>query len=97
MEKFEIIKEDLKNILSEKRYNHSVGAAKAAAQLAKIYGEDEEVCALTALAHDIAKEIPNDQKLMYVKENNIEIDEIEKCNVRSITCQNRSRYSKEKI
>lgn len=86
MEKFEIIKEDLKNILSEKRYNHSVGAAKVAIQLAKIYHEDEDICAITALVHDIAKEIPNDEKLIYVKENNIEIDEIEKYNVRFTTC-----------
>ncbi len=86
MEKFEVIKEDLKNTLSEKRYNHSVGAAKAAIQLAKIYHEDEDICAITALAHDIAKEIPNDGKLIYVKENNIEIDEIEKYNVRFATC-----------
>ena len=48
---------DLKNILSEKRYTHSLGVMKEAKLLAKIYGIDEETARLTGLAHDIAKEM----------------------------------------
>ena len=57
MKNIEKIKEDLKQMLSEKRYIHSVGTMKKAIELAKAYGEDEEKSALTALTHDIAKEM----------------------------------------
>lgn len=42
MENIEKIKEDLKQILSEKRYIHSIDAMEKAIELAKTYGEDEE-------------------------------------------------------
>ncbi len=73
MEKIEKIKENLEKSLSEKRYIHSIGAMEKAVELAKIYGEDEEKSALTALAHDIAKEIPTEEYYKYAKENNIEL------------------------
>lgn len=78
METIEKIQADLKTILSEKRYNHSLGVMKKAGELAKQYGENSYTAALVGLAHDIGKEIPNEEKLKYVKENNIKIDEIEK-------------------
>ena len=71
MEKIEKIKENLEKSLSEKRYIHSIGAMEKAVELAKIYGEDEEKSALTALAHDIAKEIPTEEYYKYAKENNL--------------------------
>lgn len=81
METIEKIQADLKTILSEKRYNHSLGVMKKAKELAKKYGEDPNIAALVGLAHDIGKEIPNEEKLKYVQENNIKIDEIEKYNI----------------
>lgn len=75
------INEDIKKELSEKRYNHSLGVMKKAEELARIYGEDIVKSKLVGLAHDIGKELSREEKLKYVKENNIEIDEIEKINV----------------
>ena len=77
----EKILRDIKNSLSEKRYIHSIGDMKQAEYLAKKYGQDTEIAKVVGIAHDIAKEIPEEEKLAYVKENNIEIDEIEKINV----------------
>ena len=77
----EEILRDVKNTLSEKRYIHSVGVMKQAEYLAKKHGQDIEIAKVVGIAHDIAKEIPEEEKLVYVKENNIEIDEIEKVNV----------------
>ena len=37
---------------------------------------DVETAEKVGIAHDIAKEIPNDEKLKYVENNNIQIDEI---------------------
>lgn len=72
------IQEDVKNILSEERYVHSVGVMERAEELAKIYGEDIEIAKLVGITHDIAKELTNDEIIAYVNKNNIEIDEIEK-------------------
>ncbi len=74
----ENVKNDLKEILSEKRYNHSVGTMKMAKILAKQYGEDEEKAEFTGLIHDIAKEMCKEKIDEYIKKYNIEIDEIEK-------------------
>ena len=78
MEEIEKIKEDLKQILSEKRYIHSIGAMEKAIELAKRYGEDEEESALTALTHDIAKEMKVEEYYKYAKENNIELSKDDK-------------------
>ncbi len=78
MENIEKIKEDLKQILSEKRYIHSIGAMEKAIELAKTYGEDEEKSALTALAHDIAKEMTIEEYYKYAEENNIELSKDDK-------------------
>lgn len=76
-----IIEKDIKEILSEKRYIHSVGVMKKAEELALKYNVDVGKAKLVGLAHDIAKEISKEEKIKYVKENNIEIDQIEKVNI----------------
>ena len=74
----EKIKIDLRKMLSEKRYNHSIGVMNKAIELAKIYGVDEDKAALTGLAHDIAKDIPNDEAFKIASDNNVEIDDFVK-------------------
>lgn len=81
METIENIKAELKAILSEKRYKHSIGVMKKAEELAKQYQIDTYVAALTGLAHDIGKEISNVEKITYCKEHDIKIDEVEMHNV----------------
>lgn len=75
------INQDIKEKLSEKRYNHSVGVMKKAEELAKIYNVDVNKAKLVGLSHDIGKELSKEEKLQYAKDNNIEIDDIEKVNV----------------
>ena len=79
--KIEKILEDVKNTLSEKRYIHSIGVMKQAEYLAKKYGQDVEIAKAVGIAHDIAKELTEEEKIKYVEENKIEIDEIEKINI----------------
>ncbi len=81
METIENIQEELRQTLSGERYNHSIGVMKKAEELAKQYGIDVHIAALTGLAHDIGKEIPNQEKIQYCKEQQIEIDEVEIRNV----------------
>ena len=75
------INKDIKKELSEKRYQHSLGVMKKAEELAKRYKADVNKARLVGLAHDIAKEIPEEEKLIYAEQNGIEVDEIERINV----------------
>lgn len=74
----EEIKKELKTILSKERYEHCVSTMERAIELAKIYKEDEQKAAYTALAHDIAKEMTIDEYLQYALENRIELKEEDK-------------------
>ena len=65
------IDKDIKQELSEKRYLHSLGVMKKAEELAKIYDVDVNKAKLVGLAHDIGKELSEEEKLRYAKENKI--------------------------
>lgn len=75
---YELIQEEVRKRLSEKRFVHSCGVAKRAEELAKIYGEDPEKAKKVGIAHDIAKEMTKEESIQYAKENLIIFDEIEK-------------------
>lgn len=76
----EKIQKYVKENLSEKRYNHSVGVMERCEELAKKFNLDVETAKKVGIAHDIAKELTSEEKLEYIKQNNIEIDEMEKEN-----------------
>lgn len=80
MELIEEIKKYLKDTLSEKRYQHSIGVMQRATELAEIYGVNLEKAKICGLLHDIAKEMTVEQSLKYAEENNIFIDKVEKIN-----------------
>lgn len=75
------IKEELKDMLTEKRYIHSLNVAKSAKKLAKIYGEDEEKAYLAGVVHDCAKYFKAEKVDYYVEKYNIELDELEVGNI----------------
>ena len=75
---FESVKEEVQKAMSQKRFIHSCGVAKKAKELAMIFGEDENKAQLIGIAHDTAKEMSIEDSNKYVKNNNIEFDEIEK-------------------
>lgn len=72
------IMQDLKENLSEKRYLHSVSTMEKAKELANQYNQDELIVMLTALAHDNAKEMTDEDYFEYAKQNNIELNELDK-------------------
>lgn len=73
----EEIKNILKTKLSEKRFYHSICVMEMCEKLAKQYNVNIEEAKFVGLAHDIAKEMPSDEKLKYAKENNIFVNEVE--------------------
>lgn len=56
----------LKVKLLEKRFNHSLGVAKAAKALAERYGEDVEKAYVCGLLHDIEKNSPDEEQKEYM-------------------------------
>lgn len=58
----------LKAILSEKRYCHSLGVAEEAKKLAAQYDADQEKAYLAGLVHDCAKEIPPEKMADMLKD-----------------------------
>ena len=77
---YENLYEDIKNMLSEKRFNHSERVVKRAIEYAKIYNVDIETVKLVAISHDIAKELSEEENQEYISKHNIILDDIEKAN-----------------
>ena len=71
----EYIKEQLKNCLNSERYEHTLGVADCAVELAKLYGLDEKKAYLAGLLHDCAKCLSNDELLKIIKTELKEIKE----------------------
>lgn len=66
----------LKDNLKPKRVAHSLGVEKAARELARRFGCDEERAALAGLAHDCAKGMQAAQMAAYAAEAGFPMDEI---------------------
>lgn len=96
MVEFEEIYEDLKCSVSEKRFKHSEGVVQRAIEYANIYGVDEKVAKLTAIAHDIAKEIPKNEIIEYAGKIGIELDDVEKRNLQLAHAKIGAKICKEK-
>lgn len=76
----QIIQDDLKLILNEKRYNHTLGVVSSALKLSEMYKEDKQKAKIASLLHDVAKQMKEDEIKALVEKYNIEFDEIEKVN-----------------
>ncbi|MDO4976556.1 MAG: bis(5'-nucleosyl)-tetraphosphatase (symmetrical) YqeK [Eubacteriales bacterium] len=71
------IKKDLRQILSEKRYEHTLGVEYTAACLAMRYGADMEKAKLAGLLHDCAKQLSTEDKLAYCEQYGLSVSEYE--------------------
>ncbi|MGM0508012.1 MAG: bis(5'-nucleosyl)-tetraphosphatase (symmetrical) YqeK [Fusobacteriota bacterium] len=60
------IKKHLKDILSKKRYNHTIAVAEVAKKMAKIYEVDEKKVEQAALLHDCAKNFSLEKMLRLI-------------------------------
>ena len=74
MSEIENLEKDLRKLIGEERYNHSIGVMNAAKKLANIYGVDENRAMKAGLMHDMAKEFSKDKSLEYIQANKIETD-----------------------
>lgn len=70
------IKNMLKNMLSPKRFAHSIHVMEAARMLAERYGEDPEKAELAGLIHDCAKDLDKSTTFTLCQKYDIMIDDI---------------------
>ncbi|MBO3443260.1 bis(5'-nucleosyl)-tetraphosphatase (symmetrical) YqeK [Clostridium sp. CCUG 7971] len=77
----ENINSKLKEMLPEKRFNHSLNVATCAAKLSEIYNYDKEKAYLAGIAHDCAKYLNKEEVKYYVNKYNINLDSLEKDNL----------------
>ena len=78
VEDLELLKEEIKEKLTEKRYAHSIGVMEMCEKLGIQYGGDVKRAKLVGLVHDMAKEMTDEEMLDYVKKGKIKITEREK-------------------
>ncbi len=72
----EEIKLDLKNELSEFRYEHTLGCAQSCKELAERLGYDSDKAYLAGLLHDCAKEMDFNEQLSLARNCGYEPDEV---------------------
>ena len=80
MVEYEELYEEIKEILSEKRFKHTLGVVERAIEYAKIYNVSVEDTKIAAILHDVAKEIPKEESYKMLEEYGVELDEIENKN-----------------
>lgn len=87
----------VKQTLSKKRYYHSICVMERCAELAKHYNQNIEEAKKVGILHDIAKEMNDEEKITYAKENGLEIDQVEQSHPRTTPRTNSSRHCKKEI
>ena len=80
MVSYEVLYNDVKAKISERRFHHSEGVVQRALEYAEVYGADKEIVKCVAIAHDIAKEFSEEENEKYIQEYHIRLDEVEKIN-----------------
>lgn len=70
----------VKKVQDEKRFEHTLGVEFTAAALAMRYGEDIKAARIAGILHDCAKCFTEEKLLSVCKKNGIEISEVEKRN-----------------
>ena len=90
------LKNKMKKALEPKRYEHTLGVAYTAANLAFVYGYDEKKALVAGLLHDSAKCLTHQKRISLCKKNQIEISTVEKQNPVLLHAKVGAFYAKEK-
>ena len=71
------IKNDLKKVLNEHRYTHTLGVADTAKKMAEVFGVNPNMAYLAGILHDCAKNFSANQLIETCMENHIPISKYE--------------------
>lgn len=72
------LSKNMKSILSDSRYRHSVGAEEVCFDLALIHGEDTLKASIAGILHDCAKYLTDTELVDECERNHINISDIER-------------------
>ena len=97
MKSYEEIYETVKKELSVARLKHSEGVSERCVEFAKLNGIDINKARLIGIAHDIAKEIPREDRIKIAIEKGIDLDEFEKENTGLIRAKLGAEICKERF
>ncbi len=86
----------MKKALEPKRFEHTLGVAYTAANLAFKYGYDENKALIAGLLHDSAKCLSHQKRLSVCKKNGIEITKVEEKNPVLLHAKVGAFFAKEK-
>ncbi len=75
------LQEEMKKVLKPSRYEHTLGVAYTAANLAMRYETSIEDALIAGLLHDNAKYVRDEDMIRICEENHLEISELERKNV----------------
>jgi predicted HD superfamily hydrolase involved in NAD metabolism len=75
---YEEMKAELQKRLKPSRYQHSLGVAETAVELARRFGVDEEKARIAGLLHDCAREFPNEDLIQEAEKRQIAVEPVEK-------------------
>ena len=78
------IKNRLEENLTSERYQHTLGTADCAKELALLYGENPEKAYLAGLLHDCAKCFSTEKLLKIIDDENLDVDITEKQNYKTL-------------
>ncbi len=86
----------MKKTLEPKRYEHTLGVAYTAANLAFIYDYDEKKALIAGLLHDSAKCLSHQKRVSVCIKNHIDISDVEKQNPVLLHAKVGAFFAKEK-
>lgn len=90
------LQNEMRKTLETKRFEHTLGVAYTAANLAFIYDCDEKKALVAGLLHDSAKCLSHQKRLSVCKKNHIKVTDIEEENPVLLHAKVGAFYAKEK-
>lgn len=71
------LRKEIEQTLESKRYEHTLGVAYTAANLAMVHGVDAEKALIAGMLHDCAKCMSHHKQISLCKKNHMQLSEIE--------------------
>lgn len=90
------LQNEMRKTLETKRFEHTLGVAYTAANLAFVYDCDEKKALVAGLLHDSAKCLSHQKRLSVCKKNHIKVTDIEEENPVLLHAKVGAFYAKEK-
>lgn len=74
------LRKEMQDVLKSDRFDHTLGVAYTAANLAAVHDEDVQKALIAGFLHDCAKNLSHDDQIKICKKYDVEVTDIEKRN-----------------